>query len=627
MGSQSSRSTFVPRALLVFILTGLSIGTSAEVTLVSTLPSGQPVGSSVDWLVRDNLDPKAFEYGLSVYRGTPGDIELVPRVLYDFSDKVLFQWTPLGEGSYVVYGLARNKATGEVTTAENSFKITSRVAGSPLVTGTRHPLVALYSAPPCPAGYKMRVRFLTLFPSRGAVTPALPCNGTSSMNFLLGGMLANKSYLVRHEALDSAGVAVAFGPILGHRTGVLPRGLPWVFPGPEGDNKTSTADSVLLATPLCTTGGETIPVATDLVGRVLWYYRNPATPGAQLWRPAGGGTFLINYTVGGLEGQGLREVNLSGDVIRETSAKRISEQLPLAAGEVVSSIHHEAIRLPNGHTAVLVSTERLLSDVQGVTGKVDIIGDWVVVLNRNWQVSWSWSIFDHLDIDRTAILGDICGNEPPDDTGCPPVLLVDGITEFANDWTHSNAIAYSPADGNLIVSVRHQDWVIKIDYQNGYGTGDLVWKLGPDGDFGIVSADPSPWFSHQHDANYISDNRVIVYDNGNLRCDNAIDHCESRGQVYALDETSMTATLLVNAGLGRYSFAVGSAQALSNGNFHFHSGLLFAPDERPYTEVLEVLSDGSLNRALYINQPSYRSFRLVDLYSLPGGDAPELLPP
>lgn len=68
------------------------------------------------------------------------------------------------------------------------------------------------------------------------------------------------------------------------------------------------------------------------------------------------------------------------------------------------------------------------------------------------------------------------------------------------DWTHSNALVYSPSDGNLLLSVRHQSWVLKIDYNNGAGTGNLLWRLGYQGDFaltqnGVPSFDPSDWFS------------------------------------------------------------------------------------------------------------------------------------
>src|SRR5207249_3548750 len=101
----------------------------------------------------------------------------------------------------------------------------------------------------------------------------------------------------------------------------------------------------------------------------------------------------------------------------------------------------------------------------------------------------------------------------------------------ANDWLHGNAVSLA-ADGNIVYSARHQDWIIKIDYQNGSGSGDVLWRLGKDGDFRIDSSDPSPWFSHQHDANFEEGektNRLLVFDNGNTRrAEN--DGAHSRGQ-------------------------------------------------------------------------------------------------
>ena len=44
------------------------------------------------------------------------------------------------------------------------------------------------------------------------------------------------------------------------------------------------------------------------------------------------------------------------------------------------------------------------------------------------------------------------------------------------DWTHTNAVIYSKDDGNLIISIRHQNWLVKIDYNNGAGAGDILWS-------------------------------------------------------------------------------------------------------------------------------------------------------
>ena len=61
------------------------------------------------------------------------------------------------------------------------------------------------------------------------------------------------------------------------------------------------------------------------------------------------------------------------------------------------------------------------------------------------------------------------------------------------DWTHSNALSYT-ADGNLLLSVRHQSWIVKIDYSNGSGLGISWWKLGDEGDFTLLGGDRSQWF-------------------------------------------------------------------------------------------------------------------------------------
>ena len=72
------------------------------------------------------------------------------------------------------------------------------------------------------------------------------------------------------------------------------------------------------------------------------------------------------------------------------------------------------------------------------------------------------------------------------------------LAPVANDWTHGNSLQLTP-DGNILYSSRHQDWIIKIDYRDGTGTGNILWRMGPGGDFTFnnVNHDPWPWFSHQ----------------------------------------------------------------------------------------------------------------------------------
>src|SRR5581483_6623338 len=183
----------------------------------------------------------------------------------------------------------------------------------------------------------------------------------------------------------------------------------------------------------------------------------------------------------------------------------------------------------------------------------------------------------------------------------------------AVSWLHDNAVSLSPADGNLLLSVRHQDWVIKIDYENGAGDGHVIWRLGAGGDFAVNSTDPSPWFSHQHNAHYIDDHTLILFDNGNTR--QATDPAaHSRGQVWALDETNMIATPVLNADLGSYAGALGAAERLSNGNYSFTLGTYGPVPIRPPAHTVEVTPTGVKVFDLEANTPEYRSHRVRTLY-------------
>src|SRR5262249_25998089 len=183
----------------------------------------------------------------------------------------------------------------------------------------------------------------------------------------------------------------------------------------------------------------------------------------------------------------------------------------------------------------------------------------------------------------------------------------------AVDWLHLNAVSLSPTDGNLVLSIRHQDWVVKVDYRGGQGDGHVIWRLGQDGDFTLNSADPNPWFSHQHNAHYLDDHTIILFDNGDTR--QASDPtAHSRGQVWTLDETTMTATPVLNADLGSYSLAFGAAQRLSNGNYSFTLGISGSAPGSPPAHTIEVTPTGTKTYDLQANTLEYRTYRARTLY-------------
>jgi arylsulfate sulfotransferase len=303
----------------------------------------------------------------------------------------------------------------------------------------------------------------------------------------------------------------------------------------------------------------------------------------------------------------------------------------MGLSDPLGDFNHDAIRLSNGETMVLGDVQRIFpAGTQGSNAPLDIIGALIVILDQNFQVLAYWNSFDQactastcLDINRAGN-GECPPNTPGGtDQGCPPVLL----SSPANDWLHANSLEYLPADGDLLLSLRDQDWVVKIDYNNGTGTDGILWRLGLDGDFtlGGTLGGSYPWFSGQHDAGFVKggEQTFTVFDNGTTR------HTEqggdSRGQVWNVNQTTMAAALELNVDLGAYSHALGSAQLLQNGDYMFQPGyiLLNSDIEVQNTEfahgtaVYEFQSIGSI--------ASYRGWRLPDLYhaTLNGSSGPE----
>ena len=584
-------------------------GLAASVSASATSPAG--LGSMVTWTataagsqagnvwyrfrVRElgAIQPAHQTGGLRIPTPSPiADFQMIQ----DFGPVNTLSWTASEhEGNYQIEVAARDVDTGATSTVMTDFQFAPLVARSaPAINPTVNPLVFLYSAPACPAGSAMKVQFQTAG-GLSQSTNAKTCDGQTSMNFYLAGMLAHTTYTVQHTIQNGSNTVT--GPALTLTTG-------------DASSLIFAARTVTIAPPATFPNPVILdarfgyPAATDAMGNLLWYAEPPAI--SMISRPEPGGLFLGWYEDATVDTahQILVEFDLAGTVLRETNAARVNQQLAAMGMHSINSFHHEVRRMPNGGILTLGSTERILTDVQG-PGPVDVLGDMILVLDRDLQVEWAWDTFDHLDTSRLATLGETCAAI---NGGCPPVLLA----PQANDWTHGNALELTP-DGDILYSARHQDWVFKIDYENGQGSGKILWRLGKDGDFQFLSNDPYPWFSHQHDANIDANGLVTVFDNGNVR--EATDPtAHSRGQAIQLDQTNFTATLVVNADLGAFSVALGSAQKLPDGNYHFHLGDIVANGT---ARIVEVAPSGEFLYDMQIGEIMYRSTRMQDLYTPP----------
>ena len=197
----------------------------------------------------------------------------------------------------------------------------------------------------------------------------------------------------------------------------------------------------------------------------MWYFPGPL----QMTRVEPGGNLY-----GFPDDMTFSEFDLAGHQVLQTNAARINEQLAAKGFRTLDDFNtHETRRLPNGNLLLLGSSDVVSTQYQGGTEQdpVDILGDLILVLDHNLQLVWAWDSFTHEDLSRKATQGEICHHG---DGGCPK--FPDNFTQ-ANDWLHTNS-AQLTADGNIILSQRHQDYVLKVNYQNGQGDGSIIWKMG-----------------------------------------------------------------------------------------------------------------------------------------------------
>jgi arylsulfate sulfotransferase len=595
------------------------------------------LGTVITWTATatdSNPGPVTFKFELAMPGANPTFASIS-----DYSLGNTLNWTPnIVSGTYQIRVTARDYLAGETAQAVIDFAAQPLITGSqPVVTATANPLIALFSAPSCPLGSYMRVGFALSGSTETTYTNFRSCHG-GTMNFYIAGMLASSTYNMSYQVY-TAGTIVPNSTILPFTTGPLPSSITFprvgalVQPSPQAD-----VGCRVVFTGFSPTGTGTCfpvgayPEATNLEGSVLWYY---GLDHPQTTRIVAGnsllGTTLLMISQGSGTGTGsfgnntdqevVREVDLAGNIIRQTNADRVSEQLVAAGTDAISNFHHEATRLPNGNTIAFGSVQRIFpAGTQGSSGPIDIVGLMIIELDQNFQVVWHWDAFDYagggtqLDINRAAVRGETCGVNFSclENLGCPPVL----IANTAADWLHGNSAQYQPSDGSLLVSLRDQDWVIKIDYNNGQGTGNILWRLGLGGDFTMNSTDPYPWFSGQHDAEFQYGGQQILslFDDGNTRV-LSFPGQPSRGQVLNVDQTNMQVSLNLNAYLDGYTPALGTAQLLSNGNYNFEPGFL-NPGAHAYEQSIEVTPSASVVYEFEGDDAAYRSWRLPSLYSL-----------
>ena len=211
------------------------------------------------------------------------------------------------------------------------------------------------------------------------------------------------------------------------------------------------------------------------------------------------------------------------------------------SGEEIMIDPHGFIWIDEGHY-ILAAYKQIVLDVPEDLGAIDNKADMAVLFiqeMKNGEVLWEF------------------------DSSTYPQFLYESnsvtwsaSTERCHDYMHFNSMSFD-ADGNLLVSCRHLDAILKISTED----GSLIWQLGGDyDDFGLTE--------EQKFSSIIltGDNSYMLFDNANTANDKGNADSSSVVRI-TVDEESMTVTDFVRYEVvDFYSIYMGAIRELDYDN-------------------------------------------------------------
>jgi hypothetical protein len=311
-------------------------------------------------------------------------------------------------------------------------------------------------------------------------------------------------------------------------------------------------------------GGKNYNVIFDNSGSPVWYMKMPDERRDMKVQQNGVLTMLARTG-------GYRFVGLN------TNYEQIAEYW---AANGYSTDEHELQLLADG-TYLLIGGRSQTMDmsryISGGNPAASVIEQAIQMFTPAGDLILQWRSLDHLDILDQQDFIDIRGG--------------------GFDFPHFNAIDVD-TDGNILISSRSISEVTKVNRD----TGEIIWRLGgKHSDFAFPN-DPLNGPRNQHAVRCVGTNRYTLFDNGNQH-----NPPVSRAVEYELNPTNMTAAIRWQyppaTTTALYSFYMGNAQRLSNGNTLINWAVGNLP------KLTEVRPDGS--KAFEMNwADGYEAYRV-----------------
>ncbi len=346
-------------------------------------------------------------------------------------------------------------------------------------------------------------------------------------------------------------------------------------------------------------------IALDHTGRVVWFCRTQdRTADSRVLKNG----HLI-YQHGSY--RYLHEIDILGRDHRCWYAARTTKAPHDQAIAVdVDTMHHEIVELPNGNLMTLATELRRFDRYP--TSEIDSEAAWEP----------AWVVCDEV-IEFVPDTGEIVQRLPLTDlldTQRFGHLALSGFwrdkyNEYldtpARDWSHANSLQYVSEDDSILVSLRHLDCVVKIDWKE----RRLQWILGdptgwsePFHPFLLRPIGKLEWFYHQHAAHFTDAGTLMMFDNGNYR---AVPYSQpifapdnsSRVVAFQIDSSKKTVRQVYSFGAPQgerfYSPFFGEAELMSitgnllitdGGRIETEDGIPFdeVPGQRQWARIFEI---------------------------------------
>lgn len=282
--------------------------------------------------------------------------------------------------------------------------------------------------------------------------------------------------------------------------------------------------------------------------------------------------------------------------------------------------HHEVTEMPNGNLLATVTNVNSKNSEGGYTRF-----DYVIEINRETgKLVTEWDLKKSMDSQRSTMLSE------------------QDLGDFKHNWTHSNAVVYSPEDDCIIVSNRYQG-LVKLSRDN-----RLIWFLTPHQETGKVAAalltpldtngnaitdeavlvgtkyhEDFDWEWGGHCPVLLDNGHILLFDNGYHRRYEEIDLYGqtgySRAVEYEINEKDMTVRQVWEYGhkeQGRrcFSVALSSVQYLPETNHVLFGPGVGTPNQNGAGgKIIEVdYKTKKVVFELHISRPDYLVFHRVN---------------